>query len=221
MPTTRKQTPSQARKSAWESDYTPFYAFAGLTDVLAETVRKTMLERQQRAAELQALRIQQSKANAEEIRKFVVTLPEQLKALPEATRTRLAELQKEAAELIAQANGTYSQLAGRGKRAVDDLSGKAQGRAEEVLHDVAERVDPAFERIEESVIVARKTVTGRTATETVTSRTAAKEAARREASSAKAAAEKAGDAKVAEVKKASNAKVAQVKQAAAEAEAAR
>ena len=37
MPTTtRKQTPVQARKSALESDYTPLYAVAGLTDVVAD-----------------------------------------------------------------------------------------------------------------------------------------------------------------------------------------
>ena len=32
----RKQTPAQARKAAAESDFTPLYAVAGLTDALAE-----------------------------------------------------------------------------------------------------------------------------------------------------------------------------------------
>ena len=38
--TTRKQTPAQARKAAVESDYTPLYAVAGLTDLVAESIKK-------------------------------------------------------------------------------------------------------------------------------------------------------------------------------------
>ena len=36
----RKQTPAQARKAAAESDFTPLYAVAGLTDALAEVLQQ-------------------------------------------------------------------------------------------------------------------------------------------------------------------------------------
>ena len=175
----RKQTPAQARKAAIESDYTPLYAVAGLTDALAEVLRSALADTQERggsgstrsragAPELS----KQAKDSADELRTFVITLPDQMRNLPESTRLRIAELQKQANELIVHANTTYGELAGRGKRVVDgavgsakDLSGKAEKRAEGVLADVVERVDPAFEKVQEGVTVARKTVTGRTATE--------------------------------------------------------
>ncbi len=184
--TTRKQTPSQDRKAAQESDYTPLYAVAGLTDAVAEAVRKNVAETQERAAQRQSERAAQVKANADEVRQFLGTLPEQLKTLPQTTRDRLTGLQQQAGVLRTQANSTYTELAGRGKRVVDgavatakDLSSKAERRAEDIRADVVDRVDPAFEKVQETVTMARQNVTGRTATETLTPRSAAKAATTR------------------------------------------
>jgi hypothetical protein len=62
----------------------------------------------------------QAKASAEELRTFVITLPEQFKNLPETTKAKIAELQRQANDLLAQATGTYGDFAGRGKQAVDE-----------------------------------------------------------------------------------------------------
>ena len=205
----RKQTPSQAKKSALESDYAPLYAVAGLTDALADALKAALAETQEKAnkrfTDLQSKRTERSKQardSADEVREFVITLPEQFKNLPDATKVRIAELQKAANDLIAQANATYAELAGRGKRAVDeartsawDLSGKAEKRAEGVLSDVAERVDPAFERVQEGVTVARRTVTGKSATETMTPTSVAKATAARQAHAAETAAKRAAATK--------------------------
>jgi hypothetical protein len=194
----RKQTPAQARKAAVDSDYTPLYAVAGLTDALAEVLRSALADTQERGRkridEIQGRAPElsrQAKGSADELRTFVITLPDQMRNLPESTRLRIAELQKQANELLVQANTAYGELAGRGKRVVDvavgsarDLSGKAEKRAEGVLADVVERVDPAFEKVQEGVTVARKTVTGRSATESLTPRTAAKATASRAANKA-------------------------------------
>jgi hypothetical protein len=151
MATTRKQTPAEVRKSALDSDYAALYAVAGLTDALAEVLKSALAETQgktsKRLAALQSKRpelTKQAKESAEELRTFVITLPDQIKHLPESTRARIAELQKQANELLAQASTTYSELAGRGKLAVDDavgtareLTDKAEHRAEGVIHDVA------------------------------------------------------------------------------------
>ena len=199
----RKKSSPEARKSALESDYAPLYAVAGLTDALSEVLRSALADTQgkasKRLAALQSKRpelTKQAKESADELRTFVITLPDQIKNLPESTRARIAELQNQANELLAQANTTYGELAGRGKLAVDDavgtareLSGKAEHRAEGVIHDVAEKVDPVLERVQETVTVARKNVTGRTATDTVTPRSAAKASATRKAT-AKAPAKK-------------------------------
>ena len=87
----------------------------------------------------------QAKESADELRTFVITLPEQFKHLPESTKARIAELQKQANELIAHATSTYSDFAGLGKEAVDEavdsarkLSSKAEKRADETGADVAE-----------------------------------------------------------------------------------
>ncbi len=127
-----------------------------------------MTELQGKAPELG----KQARDGADDLRTFVITLPDQFKNLPESTKARVAELQKQANELLAQATTTYGDLAGRGKRAVDeartsarDLSTRAEKRAEEIRSDVADAVDPAFERVQEGVTVARKTVTGHAATE--------------------------------------------------------
>src|SRR5829696_8117403 len=108
----RKETSDQTKKSAVESEYAPLYAVAGLTDALADALRGALVETQQRArrgfGELQdrgpALQ-QQAKVNATELRTFVITLPEQFRHLPEATKTRIAELQAQANDLLAQATG--------------------------------------------------------------------------------------------------------------------
>jgi hypothetical protein len=203
MATTRKQPPAEVRKSALESDYAALYAVAGLTDALAEVLKGALAETQgktsKRLAALQSKRpelTQQAKESAEDLRTFVITLPDQIKHLPESTRARIAELQKQANELLAQASTTYAELAGRGKLAVDDavdtareLTGKAEHRAEGVIHDVAERVDPVLEKVQEKVTVARKNVTGRTATETLTPRSAAKASATRKATAKEAPAQ--------------------------------
>jgi chromosome segregation ATPase len=133
---------AEARKSALESDYAALYAVAGLTDALAEALKGALAETQQKASqritELHNKRPElskQAKASAEELRTFVITLPEQFKNLPETTKARIAELQRQANDLLAQATGTYGDFAGRGKQAVDearmtahDRSGKASRR---------------------------------------------------------------------------------------------
>jgi len=93
-----------------ETDLTPFYAVAGLADIIAETLRETLAARQRKAEERLAEirdrrleRVEQARVNADELREFLSTLPEQFRALPETTRTRLAELQRETEELLAQA----------------------------------------------------------------------------------------------------------------------
>jgi ElaB/YqjD/DUF883 family membrane-anchored ribosome-binding protein len=196
-----KQTPIRPEKSAVESDYTPLYVVAGLTDALAEALRSALAESQERGRkridELQnrapAVR-EQVKHNAEELRTFVTTLPEQVKHLPEATRSRIAELQAQANEVLAQANAAYSELAVRGKQAVDEALGKARKLSEqaEKLADDAraeagEQVDPLMETVQEGVTKARRNVSGRTSTDTVTPRSAAKASATRKVSAAKIA----------------------------------
>lgn len=198
MVTTRKQTPTEARKAALRSDYAPLYAVAGLTDALTEVFKGALAETQERAGEsLSMLQRRsagagkQARENAEDLRTFVITLPDQVKNLPDATRARIVDLQREANELIAQASSTYGQLAGRGKRAVDDA-----------MADAADRVDPAFERVQETVTQARKVTTGRTATETMVPRSVAKAAATRRAAATRKAAAKKAPAKKAPAKKA-------------------
>jgi hypothetical protein len=123
-----KETSAESRKSALESDYAALYAVAGLTDALAEALKAALADTQQKASkrltELQSKRpelSQQAKAGADELRTFVITLPEQFKQLPEATKARIAELQKQANDLLAQATTTYGDFAGRGKEAVDEV----------------------------------------------------------------------------------------------------
>jgi chromosome segregation ATPase len=137
-----KEVSAEARKSALESDYAALYAVAGLTDALAEALKGALAESQQKASkritQLQNKRPElskQAKTSTEELRTFVITLPEQFKNLPETTKARIAELQRQANDLLAQATGTYGDFAGRGKQAVDeartaahDRSGKASRR---------------------------------------------------------------------------------------------
>jgi gas vesicle protein len=137
-----KEVSAEARKSALESDYAALYAVAGITDALAEALKGALAETQQKASkritERQNKRPElskQAKTSAEELRTFVITLPEQFKNLPETTKARIAELQRQANDLLAQATDTYGDFAGRGKQAVDeartaahDRSGKASRR---------------------------------------------------------------------------------------------
>ena len=160
-----------------EPDLTPFYAVAGLADIIAETLRETLAARQRKAEERLAEirdrrleRVEQARVNADELREFLSTLPEQFRALPEATRTRLAELQRETEELLAQAGDTYSSLAGRGKRVVDDRvrDVRATGRkvretAEEGVDEATEAVQPLVDQAQDAVTEVRRNVTGRSA----------------------------------------------------------
>jgi hypothetical protein len=122
-----KEPSDETRKSALESDYAALYAVAGLTDALAEALKGALAETQQKASkrlnELQSKRpelSQQAKAGAGDVRTFVITLPEQFKHLPDATKARIAELQKQANDLLAQATSSYADFAERGKQAVDE-----------------------------------------------------------------------------------------------------
>lgn len=219
--TTRKQTPAQARKTALASDFAPLYAVAGLADSFAEQARTalvaTRVKVQAKQGELEA----QAKSGIEEITNFLKSLPEQVKTLPATTKVKLAGVQQQAKTLYTEAASGYGDLAGRGKRAVDEvvgtarqLSTKAEEQAENLAAEAAELVDPAFERVQEGVTVARKKVTGHTSTETVVSRGTAKatatraageavaeeQAAARRASAKKAAATRAANKKPAEAK---------------------
>ncbi len=215
--TTRKQTPAQARRAALESDYAPLYAVAGLTEAVATTVQTTLAETSakagQRFAAWQDRNEKQAKAAANDAATFVRSLPEQVKALPETTKARLTDWQKQAQDraqaLVREANTTYGDLAGRGKKAVDEtlsssrqLSGRAERRATDARSDLTDAVDPAFEKVQETVTRARKTATGRTATETVTPRSTQKATATRAA--ARGAAGERAAAKKATAKKAAN-----------------
>jgi hypothetical protein len=131
-----KEISAEARKSALESDYAALYAVAGLTDALAEALKSALAETQQKASkrlnELQSKRPElskQAKSGAEDVRTFVITLPEQFKHLPDATKARIAELQKQANDLLAQATSSYGDYAGRGKQAVDEVRKSARDRS--------------------------------------------------------------------------------------------
>ena len=161
-----------------ESDLTtPFYAVAGLADVIADMFRESVAARQRKAEERLAEirdrrleRVEQARVNADELREFLSTLPEQFRALPETTRIRLSELQRQTEELLAQAGDTYSSLAGRGKRVVDDRVGDvrtatraARRTAEDNLDEAAEAVQPLVDQAQEAVTEVRRNVTGRAA----------------------------------------------------------
>jgi hypothetical protein len=141
-----KEPSDEARKSALESDYAALYAVAGLTDALAEALKGALAETQQKASkrlnELQSKRPElskQAKAGAEDVRTFVITLPEQFKHLPDATKVRIAELQKQANDLLAQATSTYADFAGRGKQAVDDVRQSSRDRSPKATRPVTPR----------------------------------------------------------------------------------
>jgi chromosome segregation ATPase len=141
-----KEVSAEARKSALESDYAALYAVAGITDALAEALKGALAETQQKASkritELQNKRPElskQAKTSAEELRTFVITLPEQFKNLPETTKARIAELQRQANDLLAQATDTYGDFAGRGKQVVDEARTAAHDRSGKASRSVMPR----------------------------------------------------------------------------------
>ncbi len=122
-----KEVSPEARKSALESDYAALYAVAGLTDALADALKGALAETQQKATNrinaLQSRRPElsrQAKTSVEDLRTFVITLPDQFKHLPDTTKARIAELQRQANDLLAQATSAYGDYAVRGKQAVDE-----------------------------------------------------------------------------------------------------
>jgi hypothetical protein len=140
------QPSAEARKSALESDYTALYAVAGLTDALAEALKGALADTQQKASkrinELQSKRPElsrQAKSGAEDLRTFVITLPEQFKHLPDTTKARIAELQRQANDLLAQATSTYGDFAWRGKQAVDEVRQSARDRSAKATKPVTPR----------------------------------------------------------------------------------
>jgi hypothetical protein len=141
-----REVPAEARKLALESDYAALYAVAGLTDALADALKGALADTQQKASrrinELQSRRPelgQQAKAGAEELRTFVITLPEQFKNLPDATKARVAELQRQANDLMAHATTAYGDFAGRGKQAVDEARKSALQRSRSTTKPVTPR----------------------------------------------------------------------------------
>ena len=88
-----KEVSPEARKSALESDYAALYAVAGLTDALADALKGALAETQHKATnrinELQSRRPElskQAKTSVEDLRTFVITLPDQFKHLPDTTK---------------------------------------------------------------------------------------------------------------------------------------
>lgn len=172
--TTRKQTPAQARKAAIESDFAPLYAVAGLTDLLQEAATQRLTALRTRQAELQG----RVRGGADELIKFVGTipaqvksLPEQVKVLPSTARTQVSDAQQQAGAFASEASGRYADLAGRGKRAVDGvLTSARQVRTQadevkdDVVNDVTDTIDPALAKAQDAVADVRKKVTGRSAT---------------------------------------------------------
>jgi hypothetical protein len=141
-----KEPSAEARKSALESDYAALYAVAGLTEALAEALKGALADTQQKAnkriSELQSKRPElsrQARSGAEELRTFVITLPEQFKHLPDTTKARIAELQRQANDLLAQATSTYGDFAWRGKQAVDEVRQSARDRSTKATKPVTPR----------------------------------------------------------------------------------
>lgn len=138
-------TPSAAKTGRDQPDLRPLYAVAGLTDMVVGALRHTLVDTQHWAsARISELRFRQAELEkqAAELRERAPDLPEQVKTLPEVTRSRVGDLQQ-------QATHAYADLAGRGQRVVGGVAG---------------RVDPVFDRVQESVDKVRRLVTGRAST---------------------------------------------------------
>ncbi|MCA0376536.1 MAG: translocation/assembly module TamB [Gemmatimonadetes bacterium] len=173
--TTRRPTPAQDRKAAIESEYAPLYAAAGLTDLAVESIKNLVLATQEKAtkqltewqgsfAGLQSKGSEQAKHAGEFVRALpeqVKALPEQLKTLPETTKARIEELDKQRKEFLAEATVTYGDLAGRGKKVIDD----SVIAVRDSLHDLVpapgggwyerRRIDLRLLAAHDAVIVAR------------------------------------------------------------------
>jgi len=140
---------SEATAAMRESDLKALYAAAGATQVVVGAVRETVTETSRwasaRLAELRFRRAELAK-QAEQMRQRTEDLTEDvaedLKAAPEVAKGRVAELQQ-------QATGTYSDLANRGQRVLND-----------VRSDVVNRIDPAFDRLQERLEAARRAIRG-------------------------------------------------------------
>jgi hypothetical protein len=146
-PTTEdvRRRAAETRAAMREADRKVIYAAAGATQVLVGAVRETVTETSRwanaRLAELRFRRTELAK-QAEEMRQRAEGLPEEVKAVPEVARTRVADLQQ-------QATGTYSDLANRGQRVLLD-----------VRSDVVNRIDPAFDKLQERIDAARRAIRG-------------------------------------------------------------
>ncbi|GAA1426791.1 hypothetical protein GCM10009616_02320 [Microlunatus lacustris] len=144
-----RRTASEATAAMRESDLKALYAAAGATQVVVGAVRDTVTETSRwanaRLAELRFRRAELAK-QAEQMRQRTEDLTEEVtedvKAAPDMARGRVAELQQ-------QATGTYSDLASRGQRVLDD-----------VRSEVVNRIDPAFDRLQERLEAARRTIRG-------------------------------------------------------------
>lgn len=86
-----------------ERDLRPFYAVAGLTDLVASTVRERIAEN----------RTQTARRWAE--------LKEKAPTLPQQTAQRLFSLPSQAGSYLTEVEARYDELAGRGKDAVSNL----------------------------------------------------------------------------------------------------
>jgi hypothetical protein len=136
---------SEATAALRESDLKAIYAAAGATQVLVGAVRETVTETSRWAnARLSELRFRRAELakQAEDMRRRAEGLPEDVKAVPDVAKTRVADLQQ-------QATGTYSDLATRGQRVLHD-----------VRSDVVNRIDPAFDRLQERLEAARRAIRG-------------------------------------------------------------
>ena len=135
----------ESAKAMRQADLKALYAAAGATEVLIEAVRDTVTETEKWArAQLSELKFrrQELAKQAEEMRQRAEGLPEDVKAVPEVAKSRVADLQE-------QATGTYSDLANRGQRAL-----------QEVRTDVFKRIDPAFDKVQERVDAIRRALRG-------------------------------------------------------------
>ena len=215
---TRTQAPTQTRQAALESEYAPLYAAAGLTDLAVESIRNLVLATQEKAAkqltewqgdfaQLQSKGTEQVKHAGEFVRTLpeqVKGLPEQLKTLPETTKARIEELDKQRKEFLAEATITYGDLAGRGKKVIDDSVLAVRTTSTEAKTDVEAKVEDAQAKVEETVAEIREDVAAaidpemaeaaREAESAKRSAAAKKAAATRKANAAKKQAEEAADA---------------------------
>lgn len=170
--TTHAPTPSQTRKAALESEYAPLYAAAGLTDLAVESVKNLVLATQEKATkqfsewqgsftQLQSKGGEQAKHAGEFVRTLpeqVKALPEQLKTLPETTKARIEELDKQRKEFLAEAAVAYGDLAGRGKKVIDDSVLAVRTTGAEVKTDVETKVEDAAAKVEDTVAEVREDV---------------------------------------------------------------